>query len=1382
MRRPTSSCGANLPTGRCRLARRAAELLRALPPQAIAEYERRYGPDAQRLLAESSHAVDSTACRELLRRFEFTRAGAEALRRAANRAFDCGRFVEAARLYERWMAHPSTADSPDAGERLRAETAALLAADIGHVAAYPRPDDHSVVRYNDRAQPIEAWRCQIRRGASTRRLGRPRRYRCTTGGSLWATQRRTGCRTGTVPTIDPLWSASHADAPSQATGVQTVSYESAAPGAKLLEHWMESRADRRLPRAGATFALVDSGWLIVRDFQGVTARNLRTGEAAWRFACESGLSRRAALARAASKAAATPDPPIAATLMFNEFFAQNSALGMLASNGQYVFCVDLHPQSDTVSASKPGRRSNRLLALAMDIDGLEPGSLAWQTEKDGRFYLGAPLPTEEGLYAIAERDSLVSLVALAPETGELRWEQPISLVDAAINNDPQRARQACTPTLAGGILVCPTQLGTIVGVNARSGALEWVYRYAETNGPSQPWRKTRAFDREYGAPEYPNLPMIVGGTILVLAPQSQYVHGIDLYSGQQRWKEPRGQAQYVATAGDELALLVGPRRCRALRIADGGEVWSQTIKTPAGRGLALGDAFLLPTEDGRIQSIDVRTGRIAPDLLPQTGRTQSTVLRVGGGVGLEPDPRPDAGAYSGNLLCSGEFVVSCSPAGVAVYPQAGVVLEALIQESRTQPLSGAAWLERGELELRLGNVRSAEESLWNVLAEKSSPQTRTLAELRLRELMYAQLAAGDQPQQRLASLERLSRRPVDRARHLAHKLNHELQSDDPAAASRTAVALAELGIGQPVAMDARGEYAVVPQRYASAAIVRTLRKAPVEMRRAIREEAIDPAADGMLDVAEFGTSTAANRAARAAHINALIADGRYQAAELLLAADCRLEDDAVRKSAHKRLAALWRNCGLSRDATRLTARTAATRDHHPAARIARAEIEQQVVESRPASDGVRAVEESVEELLSPKRAYSRHPAGARVLFNRGLRGGADRKYAFSVVDLNEPALVADLRPLAARVWKSGNTARYDACHFIPIAGQDDVHGISLLEGRILWSVSNASHRTGSKPQIGPYAPEFCILQSHETVTALHPSDGRVLWRRTDIPYDAGLVRDEATGMLADDTALVIFDSDLAAFRLLDPRSGELLKTGVLEPSSEPRRRGWAFGRRLLYVTRGDDPRLRLWDPACDDAVLDEPCRDRCLVDAGLGSGLAAVLNGRQLSILDTRTAERVWETEIAEESASSTRQIRAVCESGRYCIHLEQDVADSPTSQATHDFDGVRNLPLSGTLFVIDRRSGEHWSRAMPRCNLLLFPTDDLPALMTVGRIRDGHSRRGIGLVMEVIDGASGRTLTRRDDLTRRNKMFLHSRFDADQQTLVLRGRDSRISVRLTSE
>jgi hypothetical protein len=71
---------------------------------------------------------------------------------------------------------------------------------------------------------------------------------------------------------------------------------------------------------------------------------------------------------------------------------------------------------------------------------------------------------------------------------------------------------------------------------------------------------------------------------------------------------------------------------------------------------------------------------------------------------------------------------------------------------------------------------------------------------------------------------------------------------------------------------------------------------------------------------------------------------------------------------------------------------------------------------------------------------------------------------------------------------------------------------------------------------------------------------------------------------------------------------------------------------------------------------------------------------------------------------------------------------------------------------------------------------------MTLGRTRENPTERGAGFVLEVMDGETGRTLASRGDLERTSKLLLHARYDSDQRSLDLLGRDAVINVRLIEE
>ncbi|MGO9485583.1 MAG: PQQ-binding-like beta-propeller repeat protein, partial [Rhodomicrobium sp.] len=108
---------------------------------------------------------------------------------------------------------------------------------------------------------------------------------------------------------------------------------------------------------------------------------------------------------------------------------------------------------------------------------------------DGHFFLGPPLAFDGRLYAVTECDCQLNLVALAADTGAVLWIQGVGYVDRPIDEDSARYTQSCTPCCAGGVIVCPTQIGILVGVDALDGALLWTYYYGDedVSSPDSGW-------------------------------------------------------------------------------------------------------------------------------------------------------------------------------------------------------------------------------------------------------------------------------------------------------------------------------------------------------------------------------------------------------------------------------------------------------------------------------------------------------------------------------------------------------------------------------------------------------------------------------------------------------------------------------------------------------------------------------------------------------------------------------------------------------------------------------------------------------------------------------------------------------------------------------
>lgn len=1367
----------------------ALRLLQRLPAGGRDEYERLYGPDANRLLQEFRTAGDQSALAKLLQQYRLTESGADALRLCAQSAMDHARFVEAAGYWRLWIEDRGAASAEHHPLRLQAEVAVRLAAAEGIDIPLPPFDGRQPVVIAGVSRPADDWVQEfVAAGATPRGADSPR-----VGGPAAA-----------VPTAYPLWSSSFADevdAASAAEIMQVAHHEETLSAAAVLPRWEAARTIQRVPCAGANMAIVHNGCLVVKNYSSVTARDVLTGDLLWQFPLSGAID--ALISRVPAPAsAAAADPYAAAMQLFDDEFVANSVLGTLTCDGRHVYLIDALPPHVEAGASEPvaGVLTNKLVALHLQGEAATAGTVAWEfppasrsrADHRGWFLLGPPTPAREALFVMEERDDEIHLLAIDAVTGALRWDQPVSLVDRSIDECARRRRTACSPVVADGIVLCPTQLGTLVAVDALCGRLLWAYSYSDFSGPSQPWRGARSNETIHGRPDFVNQPLVVRGRVISMTPQTPDIHCIDLLTGRRIWKQPREDALSATLSGDDVVILTSLRECRAIRMSDGELIWRTRIDAPQGTGLAVDGSFLLTGAGGQMQIIDVATGDCVPDLLPEPRRT-SVVLR-GGGVGAAGLEIPlPAAPPQGNLTLYEDYVISCGPAGIAVFPRADVAL-AELQQSPDES-SPERRLRIAELQLRLGRVADARQSLQLALEHDPDPPLRSAIELHLREVLYRAMTE-DGDSNAVASLDALARTPEERSRYLALRLGLELSRDEFDAALSTAAELQLLDIDHPVALDARERYLVEPDRLAAAALDRA---------RAGGLATIDPTGipapelNRQSDLAEWRRLIPLCRTAdeqadlRRALAEKLIDLGELQEAELILVSEISRDDAESAIAAVQLLAPLWESQGLAGEAAALRdeaiRRWCRTRASDDAATILPAAW---TSSSAPSV----ANSASIEELHCPddcphtlnscncrewpalfhrNREFSRRPGATRSLFDRGLHGTSEKSSLLSIVDTTGRSRLLDLH-LKPHVWRAGDTSRHEAGHFLPLAS-GEVHGVSLLEGRLLWTADAQWNSAGDRPILGPYGPEYCILQAGETIVALDPLDGHLLWRRSDFDHDAGLVTDEVSGMFGDDRALVVFNADHLQYRVLDPRSGELLRSGALELTKDDlRKRRWCFGRKLLYTTSvSGHARLVLWDPLTDRRDVDLLLERRLLIDGGVGRHLAAVLNGERLLIIDTDAGIPLWEHQFEPKQLDGARMLRVVHDLQRFYIHFERDSTGSQLSPATGDLD-LQNLQLGGLLCVVDRDTGAHWERTMPRCNLLWFPTERLPVLMTLARLRDGHQAQNVTLALEVIEAATGRTLAQRGDLHKTS--LVHAACNAEAGAIELSGVGTRVVVR----
>ena len=124
-------------------------------------------------------------------------------------------------------------------------------------------------------------------------------------------------------------------------------------------------------------------------------------------------------------------------------------------------------------------------------------------------------------------------------------------------------------------------------------------------------------------------PLLADHHVILTPRDSNELHCLSLIEGKLLWKRPRDQGLYVACVSEGHVVVVGRTQVTAYSLAEGSEVWNDpiSIPEPAGRGVRIGDKYLLPLSTGEIASLDLKTGRL---LGFPTGGSLEISLRQGG--------------------------------------------------------------------------------------------------------------------------------------------------------------------------------------------------------------------------------------------------------------------------------------------------------------------------------------------------------------------------------------------------------------------------------------------------------------------------------------------------------------------------------------------------------------------------------------------------------------------------------------------------------------------------------------------------------------------------------------------------------------------------------
>jgi outer membrane protein assembly factor BamB/tetratricopeptide (TPR) repeat protein len=700
----------------------AQRLLGAMPPMGREFYELQYGAQARQMLDEALEAGDIAAVAEVSRRFFHTRSGYRATYLLGLNHFDHSRPLAGALTLERLRDAGRQADELEPGLSLTLASCWLQAGLAGKAEEalvslrrrYPTlrvaVAGRDLSLFNDDASALRWLEGLIGAYAATGRKE----------SEQWLMFRGDAARNARaaagLPLLNLRWRVPTTTDPLAEAAVAQFRQRAAEEAALTIP---------------ALHPLAVSDVLLMRTTNKLLAVDFSSGKRLWETPTEDA----AELAPNAVMAdVQTRQGLLVAGL--GQRMSSDMTYGTLSSDGQCVFAIedlDLSVGPTGGMLLRLGRVGVGGAAAGVGVAGeptspwdrlaayqIQTGKLKWSIGGPGgpealrqseTFFLGPPLPLLGQLFVLAEVRGEIRLLALEASTGNLLWSQQLAVADQAISQDAQRRSAGLSPSYADGILVCPTAVGAIVGVDLTTRSLLWGYRY----GRDRP-RSRRNFMAISAVALGGGLPSrwidssisIVEGHVLATPVESDSLYCLSLIDGKELWNRPRQDGLYLACADREKVVVVGSGTVRALRLTDGKPAWDGRAivlpesAVPSGRGVSSGDRYYLPLGNAEVAAIDLTAGTI----------TASAKSRKG--------------IVPGNLVCHQGKVISQGLDAVEVYYQLEAVEKEVAGRLAANPNDAEALALQGEMLLNAEKAAEALVALRRAYQLQANPRTREL--------------------------------------------------------------------------------------------------------------------------------------------------------------------------------------------------------------------------------------------------------------------------------------------------------------------------------------------------------------------------------------------------------------------------------------------------------------------------------------------------------------------------------------------------------------------------------------------------------------------------------------------------------------------------------
>jgi outer membrane protein assembly factor BamB len=722
--------GARKDIGKTSLRGECLRLLKSIPPAELVAIENAYGEVANVQLKQALEAGSREQLEDVARRFLFTRAGLQACLLSGRRSLERGEPMAAALQFSRALELPDAAAKHEPNLSLLTASAWLFAGDS---AAAKDVLERLAKKLPEAKTQIDgALRPIFPEGVAslevlTKWIGEPKR--AVDASNSHPMHLGDPARAAVASDVDlhrfPLWRTPTAVDPTEL---------------RVAADLRREMAKSQIGIPTALSPLVVGDLAVVRTLDRVMGVDLRNGRRVWSYPWDN-QQRTLPPAYVQFKG---PDP-------LRRFVEQrvwdDAVFGRLSSDGRRVFLVDgLQYFSPSTPMGRMGMfrfrfepprdQTNQLKALDIAQQGGQAWSIGGPQGDDeprfaGAFFLGPPLPVAGELYAIADIRGQISLNAIDPATGALRWRQTLIQRDMDRLDDNERLAGA-SPSFAGGVLVCPTSMGVVVAVDLATRSLRWAATYSANDFV----RGGRILQPTVS--RWSDSSIVIRGKHVLVAPaDGQRLHCFDLLTGESKWnRERRNDHWLVPVAGETKFVTGGESTLRCWNVADGKEAWPNPVyfpgRAPLGQGVASADGkwYFQPVTPGEIWKIDVERGVVV----------ENETLTVDGDLG--------------SLVFAGDHVLSQSPEGLTCFARTGPLRKRVERELAGNPKAAWALAKSAELSLAAGDLGDALAKLDRAaeVDDAQAPIARTALVRTLTESLKRDFAGSRDKIERLGSL------------------------------------------------------------------------------------------------------------------------------------------------------------------------------------------------------------------------------------------------------------------------------------------------------------------------------------------------------------------------------------------------------------------------------------------------------------------------------------------------------------------------------------------------------------------------------------------------------------------------------------------------------